>query len=50
MRLLIVEDNSIIQIIYQMLMNQWGYSFDMVSDGLEAVELVQKIAANTTCV
>jgi len=42
MNILIVEDCSIIQMINEELMKDWGYHFDMASNGLEAVELAQK--------
>jgi CheY-like chemotaxis protein len=40
--ILIAEDNTIIQMLYSELMNNWGYDFDMASNGIEAIELAQK--------
>jgi len=42
MNILIAEDCSIIQMINEEFMNDWGHSFDMASDGIEAVKLAQK--------
>lgn len=42
MNILIADDNPIMQMIHGELMSYWGYDFDMVSDGLEAVELAKK--------
>ncbi len=42
MNILIAEDNPIIQMFYSELMSDWGYDFDMASNGIEAVEFVQK--------
>ncbi|TAN68544.1 MAG: response regulator [Methylobacter sp.] len=39
---LIVEDNLFIQMLYSELMSNWGYDFDMASNGIEAVEFAQK--------
>jgi len=38
MKILIAEDNSMIQMLNSELMNGWGYEFDMASNGIEAVE------------
>ncbi len=42
MNILIAEDNLIVQLLYQQLMEDWCYSFDMASNGIEAVELALK--------
>lgn len=46
MKILIAEDNPIIQKLNSRLMAVWGYDFDMVSNGSEAVELVKKNKGN----
>jgi CheY-like chemotaxis protein len=38
MNILIAEDNPVIQLINSELMNEWGFSYDMVSNGRKAVE------------
>jgi CheY-like chemotaxis protein len=40
--ILIAEDNQIIQMLLTELMSNWGYDFDMASNGIEAVEFAQK--------
>ncbi len=42
MNILIAEDNPTIQALHRHLMNNWGYSFDIASNGLEAVRLARK--------
>lgn len=42
MNILIAEDNLMIQHLHRALMKSWGFDFDMASDGLEAIELVEK--------
>lgn len=41
MKILIAEDDSILQTLAGKLMNHWGFDFDMASNGLEAVEKAQ---------
>jgi len=41
MNILIAEDCSIIQMINEELMKDWGYNFDMASNGVEAVEFAR---------
>jgi len=38
MNVLIAEDNPAIQALHERVMNVWNYSFDMASNGVEAVE------------
>lgn len=42
MNILIAEDCSILQMINSELMNDWGYGYDLASNGIEAVELARK--------
>lgn len=42
MNILIAEDEPILQSLHNEFMHNWGYSFDVASNGLEAVELAQK--------
>jgi len=42
MRILIAEDDEILQNLLDIYMNDWGYHFDIASNGMEAVELAQK--------
>jgi len=42
MNILIAEDNQVIQALNYELMNDWGFKFDMVSNGIEAVEYTQR--------
>ena len=42
MNILIAEDNLVIQTIQEKLMDNWGYSYDLASNGLEAVEYAKK--------
>lgn len=42
MNILIAEDNLVIQTIQEKMMGNWGYSYDLASNGLEAVEYVKK--------
>ena len=42
MNILIAEDNQILQMLHRELMSNWGYDFDIASDGTEAVALAQK--------
>lgn len=42
MKILIAEDEAINQTLAGTLMNHWGYDFDMVSNGQEAVEQAQR--------
>ncbi|MCP4491299.1 MAG: response regulator [Gammaproteobacteria bacterium] len=39
MKLLIAEDNRVIQMIYGQLMGNWGYQYDLAENGEEAVAL-----------
>lgn len=39
---MIAEDSLVIQMVQRALMKRWDYSFDIASDGLEAVEYAQK--------
>ncbi len=41
MSILIAEDNSTIQFLYQDLLSEWGYDFDIAENGQKAVELAQ---------
>lgn len=43
-RLLLVEDNSMNQIVARMMLEQAGASVDVVSDGLQAVEIMTRAA------
>ncbi|MDT8364849.1 MAG: response regulator, partial [Nitrosomonas sp.] len=42
MNILIAEDNLVIQTLNSVLMESWGYSFDVASNGIEAVELAKQ--------
>lgn len=42
MKILIAEDNPVIQKLNSGLLNNWGFDFDIASDGLEAIEHVRK--------
>lgn len=42
MNILIAEDNLVIQMLDTKLMENWGYSYDLASNGLEAVEYAKK--------
>lgn len=42
MNILIAEDNQMIQMLQRELMKNWGYSYDLVSNGMEAVEYAKK--------
>jgi CheY-like chemotaxis protein len=42
MNILIAEDNQVIQLLNAKLMRDWGFEFDMVSNGIEAVEYAQR--------
>ena len=42
MKILIAEDSETLQNFNEQLMNIWGYDFDLVSNGKEAVEHAQK--------
>ena len=41
MKILIAEDTPILQELASELMNQWGYDFDLASNGQEAVNLIK---------
>ena len=41
MKILIAEDDSILQTMAGKLMDHWGFDFDMASNGQEAVEQAQ---------
>ena len=41
MNILIAEDNEFIQILHRELMRKWGFDFDLVSSGKDAVALAQ---------
>ncbi len=38
MNILIAEDHSVIQVVLEIAMAEWGFGFDMASNGLEAVK------------
>ena len=40
MRILIVEDTHIVQLAHKAMMEQWGYQYDMATNGEEAVKYV----------
>ncbi|MCU7935269.1 MAG: response regulator [Candidatus Thiodiazotropha sp. (ex Dulcina madagascariensis)] len=42
MNILIAEDNRMIQVLNAELMNNWGFEFDMASNGIEAVEFARR--------
>lgn len=42
MKILIAEDDATTQRFYQFILRQWGYEFDVVKNGCEAVELINK--------
>jgi len=42
MNILIAEDCSIVQMINEELMKDWGYNFDMAANGVEAVEFAKR--------
>jgi len=42
MKILIAEDNPLIQHIHQHMMEQWGFDYDLATDGVEAVALALK--------
>ena len=42
MRILIAEDDTLLQLMAGRLMERWGFEFDMASNGQEAVERAQK--------
>lgn len=42
MNILIAEDNELIQMLQKELMENWGYSYDLASNGIEAVEYAKK--------
>lgn len=42
MNILIAEDNPTIKIFNRYLMNNWGFSFDIASDGAEAIDYAHK--------
>jgi PAS domain S-box-containing protein len=42
-RILVVEDNPMNQRLAALLLSDWGYEYDIVEDGQQAVDLVQKI-------
>lgn len=37
MKLLLSEDEEILQVLYGMLLQRWGYDYDLAKDGIEAV-------------
>lgn len=41
-KILIAEDNPVIQQLFRYMMNRWGYEYDLVNNGIEAVELARK--------
>jgi CheY-like chemotaxis protein len=41
MKILIAEDTFVIQLILELTMREWGFNYDMVSNGLEAVNCVK---------
>ncbi len=42
MRILIAEDDAILQLMAGRLMGRWGFEFDMASNGQEAVDQAQR--------
>jgi PAS domain S-box-containing protein len=42
-RILVVEDNPMNQRLAALLLSDWGYDYDIVEDGQQAVDIVQKI-------
>lgn len=42
MRILIAEDNPIIQQLHGHMMSRWGYDYDLANNGVEAVELARE--------
>ncbi|MCU7927223.1 MAG: response regulator [Candidatus Thiodiazotropha sp. (ex Dulcina madagascariensis)] len=42
MNILIAEDSQMIQMLQRELMENWGYSYDLASNGMEAVEYTKK--------
>lgn len=42
MKILIAEDNPLIQHIHHHMMEQWGFDYDLATDGVEAVALALK--------
>ncbi|WP_303907380.1 response regulator [Thiohalomonas denitrificans] len=42
MKLLIAEDNDLIQALNGALMARWGYDYDLVADGAEAIEYARR--------
>jgi CheY-like chemotaxis protein len=42
MNILIAEDNPVIQMLDSALMQTWGFAFDLASNGIEAMEYVQR--------
>ena len=42
MNILIAEDSQIVQEVHLELMDDWGFEFDMASNGIEAVEYAEK--------
>ena len=40
MKILIAEDDSILQTMAGKFMNHWGFDFDMASNGLEATKII----------
>lgn len=42
MNILIAEDNQIIQMIHRTIMENWGFTYDLATNGLEAVEYAKK--------
>lgn len=47
-KILLVEDNQVNQKITRMILAKLGYSCDVVSNGLEALDIVEVVSANST--
>lgn len=46
MRILIAEDSHIIKLVHKALMDAWGFHYDIVSNGEEAVDYARKTGGN----
>ena len=50
MKILIAEDDPCLQMTIKILMSCWGYEYDIVSNGLDAVERAKKMRDFMICV
>ena len=50
MKILIAEDDPCLQMTIKILMGCWDYEYDIVANGLEAVERARKNEGNMICV